>query len=445
VRGGVTSIRARLIAGLLVLAALVSLLTGTLTYRRILDETSGLFDYQLRQMALSLRDQASMAPTLDLPPQSGDADFVIQIWNPFGNRVYLSRPGLPMLDRAVLGYADLDLQGERWRAYALQTDYGVIQVAQPWRVREQLARSAALRSVFPVLLFLPLMALAIAWTVGRGLAPLSRVMREVQRRDAYSLKPIEAPALAREISPLVSELNRLLIRLSSAFETQRAFVADAAHELRSPLTALRLQVQLLQRAPDETARRTAIEQLSQAIDRAIHLAAQLLDLARSESGAAAEAGALELEAVAREGAADAAANAAHKNIDLALEAEPGVRVQGDASALRILARNLVDNAVRYTPAEGRVRVRIGHDADGNPILCVEDSGPGIPPQERARIFDRFYRRAGSPEGGSGLGLAIVRAIADRHGARIGLEDAPGGGLQVTVRFASQPQGAAAKS
>ncbi|MBL6751647.1 MAG: sensor histidine kinase N-terminal domain-containing protein [Nevskia sp.] len=433
-----TSIRARLIAGLLALAAVVLLLSVTLTYRRILEETSGLFDYQLRQMALSLRDQASMAPTLDLPPQGEDADFVIQIWNPFGTRVYLSRPGLPMLDRAVLGYSDLSLQGQRWRAYALQTDYGVIQVAQPWRVREQLARAAALRSVYPLLLFLPLMAIAIGWTVGRGLAPLSRVAREVQQRDAYSLKPIQAPALPREISPLVNELNRLLARLSAAFETQRAFVADAAHELRSPLTALRLQVQLLQRAPDEAARRTATEQLGQAIDRAIHLATQLLTLARSESDTAAGVAAVELETAAREGAADTAPLAVHKQIDLALDAEPGVQVRGDAAALRILARNLIDNAVRYTPPGGRVHVRIARAADGAATLRVEDSGPGIPPSERERIFDRFYRRSGAPDGGSGLGLAIVRAIAERHGAAIGLDQAPGGGLAVTVRFASQP-------
>jgi two-component system OmpR family sensor kinase/two-component system sensor histidine kinase QseC len=440
----VKSIRARLITGLLSLAALVTLLSGTLTYRRILEETSDLFDYQLRQMALSLRDQTSVTPTLDLPPQ-GDADFVIQVWNPFGTRVYLSRPGLPLIDRAVIGYTDLEVQGQRWRAYALQTDSGVIQIAQPWRVRQQLARAAALRSVYPILLFLPLMAIAIGWIVGRGLAPLSRVAREVQQRDAHSLAPIDTPALPLEVSPLVNELNRLLARLSAAFEAQRTFVADAAHELRSPLTVLRLQVQLLQRAPDAAARQTATEQLGAAIERAIHLAAQLLTLARSEADSVTESVPLSLEAAAREGVTDAATAAAHKGTDLTLEAEPGVQVRGDAAALRILVRNLVDNAVRHTPAAGHVRVWIGRAAGGDPLLRVEDSGPGIPASERARIFDRFYRRAGSPEGGSGLGLAIVRAIADRHGAAVALEDAAGGGLAVTVRFASQPPAVPEKS
>jgi two-component system OmpR family sensor kinase/two-component system sensor histidine kinase QseC len=224
-----TSIRTRLLIALILLVALVSLLAATVTYRRVLSETSTLFDYQLRQMALSLRSQVSLAPRIEVPPDQGDTDFVIQIWDLFGARMYLSRPGLPVINQTVLGYADLSLRGEGWRAYGLQTADGVIQIAQPIRVRERLARAAAVRVVVPLLLLLPVMIVFVAWIVRRGLAPLRQVTAEVQRRDVRSLTALATHNLPREIEPLVAELNRLLDRLRDAFAVQRAFIADAAH------------------------------------------------------------------------------------------------------------------------------------------------------------------------------------------------------------------------
>ena len=432
-----TSLRVRLLVGLLALVVAVSLLAGLVTYRRVLDETSTLFDYQLRQMALSLRNQISIAPRIELPPEQGDSDFVIQIWDPFGARVYLSRPGLPMINRATLGYDDVTLQRERWRVYSLQTRDGVIQVAQPWRVRERLAGKAALRVALPLLLLLPLMAAAVAWIIGRSLLPLKRVTAEVQRRDVNSLSPIEAPSLPQEVAPLVAELNRLLARLAEAFGAQRAFVADAAHELRSPLTALRLQLQLLVRAPDEVAREAARDKLGAAIERAIHLVEQLLTLARNEpESARSQLSPVALDEVARVGIADAHAFAAARGTELSFDAPQRIMVQGDGDALRILVRNLVDNAVRYTPANGCVQVRVVAEPGGGARLEVDDSGPGIPATERERAFDRFFRRDGSPDGGSGLGLAIVAAIVHRHAATVTLGESPLGGLRVAVAFRS---------
>jgi signal transduction histidine kinase len=433
----VRSIRSRLLIALLALVAATSLLVGTLTYRRVLAETSLLFDYQLRQMALSLRSQVSMAPRLELPPDQADSDFVIQIWDPYGRRVFLSRPGLPFINQTALGYADVRLAGQTWRTYGLQTVDGVIQIAQPVRVREDLARGAALRVVIPLLLLLPVLGAAIVGVVRSGLKPLQRLAFEVQRRDVHSLAPIAAANLPAEVAPLVQELNRLLIRLDAAFQTQRAFIADAAHELRSPLTAVRLDLQLLDRAPDEAARMEARADLGAAVERAIHLVEQLLTLARNEPRD--ERGALSavpLDAVVADGVADTHALAAARRIDLGLDAEANAVVQGDRDALRTLVRNLVDNAVRYTPPGGRVHVRTAKDPQGGAVLEVTDSGPGIPGVDRARVFDRFYRRASAPEGGSGLGLAIVKAIADRHGARVALEDAPGGGLRASVSVPS---------
>ncbi len=427
------SIRTRLLMALLAVVTVTSLLAGTLTYRRVLAETSTLFDYQLRQMALSLRTQIPMAPRLELPPDQADADFVIQIWDLYGTRVYLSRPGLPLINATTLGYADVLVAGHPWRTYGLQTLDGVIQIAQPLRVREAFARGAALRVVIPLLLLLPLLGAAIVWVVGNGLRPLRRIATEVQRRDVHSLTPIATSRLPQEVAPLVAALNRLLERLHAAFQTQRAFVADAAHELRSPLTAVRLQLQLLDRAPDDAARGEARVNLGAAVERAIHLVEQLLTLARSEPREAAGAPSrVPLDQSAADGIADAHSLALARQIDLSLEAQPAV-VQGDRDALRILVRNLVDNAVRFTPPGGRVRVSVRNQAAG-PLLEVLDSGPGIPPGDRERAFDRFYRRANAPEGGSGLGLAIVKAIVDRHGAQIQLDDAPGGGLRVSVTF-----------
>ena len=435
--GAMRSIRARLLLGLLALVAVTTLTAGITTYRRVLDEASSLFDYQLRQMALSMQDQAEIAPGTVRVPHPDVGDIYVQIFDLFGDQIWSSRPGI-FIDRAVLGYTDMIINGERWRVFSLYTADAVIQVAQPWRVREQLARAAAWHVLAGLTLLLVAMAAALVWVVSGSLAPLKRLASEVERRDVHSLAPIEAPQLPEEAAPLIEELNRLLARLAAAFEQQRAFVADAAHELRSPLTALSLQLQLLDRAPDEAARREARAKLGGAVERAIHLVAQLLTLARNEpEGAPVALVPSDLAAAAREAVADVHALASERGIDLGLETDGATGVSGDADALRILARNLIDNSVRYTPRGGRVQVRVqgpGPDACGGPRLTVEDTGPGIPAAERDRAFDRFYRRPDAAEGGSGLGLAIVKAIADRHRARLALEEALPHGVRVTVSF-----------
>lgn len=434
------SIRTRLLLALLALVAVISVLAGVLTYRRVLAETSDLLDYQLRQMALSLESQIPLAP--NLPPQVG-TDYIVEIWNLFGGIKYSSRPGLPTINGPLLGYADLRLQGRPWRVYGVETLDGVIDVAQPLGVRDALARAAALRVVLPILVLLPLLAAAIAAVVGSSLAPLRRMALEVQRRDVHSLTPLPAGGLPEEIAPLVEQLNGLLRRLDDAFATQRSFIADAAHELRSPLTAVRLQLQLLDRAPDEGARGEARAALGAAVERAVHLVSQLLTLARNEpqDARARELVRLSLMEPAAEAVADTHALATSRGVELSLvPADGNAMVRGDREALRILVRNLIDNAVRYTPTGGHVAVRVAADgaaagaAAGAAVLQVDDTGPGIPAAERERAFDRFHRRSATAEEGCGLGLAIVQAIAQRHGASVTLSDAPGGGLRVTVRF-----------
>jgi signal transduction histidine kinase len=427
-----SSIRGKLLLALIALVAFVSIVSATVTYRRVLSATSTLFDYQLRQMALSLRSQVSLAPRIEVPPAQEDADFVIQIWDVFGQRMYLSRPGLPLINQTVLGYADLTLRGEDWRAYGLQTRDGVIQIAQPVSVREDLARKAAARVVLPLLLLLPVMIACVMWVVRSSLSPLRSLTAEVQRRDVRSLEPLQTEHLPLEITPLVSELNRLLSRLHQAFASQREFIADAAHELRSPLTSLRLQLQLLDRAPDPEASREARGMLGVAVESAIHMVEQLLTLARVDpEDAPLQMAPVSLSEVARRAVADCHALAQSRDIEVSLEAGGEALIPADAEAVRILVRNLIDNAVRYTPPKGTVRIRV---SEAPAEIEVSDTGPGIPPEERERAFDRFYRLKTSSGGGTGLGLAIVKAIAGRHKAQVLLNEAPGGGLRVLVRF-----------
>jgi two-component system OmpR family sensor kinase/two-component system sensor histidine kinase QseC len=431
----IRSIRSRLLVTLLALVTCASLLAGWFAYRQAVQESSTLFDYQLRQMALTLRNQVSLAQQIEVPAQQEDADFVVQIWDAFGRSiVYVSRPGLPAINRPNFGYANFEFNGEPWRVYGLDTVNGVIQVAQPVRIQQAIARSSAIRVAMPVLLLVPVLGIAIVLVVQGGLLPLQRVAGEVKRREVNSLTPVETASLPDEVAPLVHELNRLLARVDSALTAQRAFIADAAHALRSPLTAVRLQIQLLDRATDEAAAREARARLGEAVDRAAHMIEQLLTLARSEPrDTMGELKPVPLETPAAEAISDTHALAQSRHIDLELRAEPNVWVRGDQPALRTLVRNLVDNAVRYTPERGKVEIHVRSTPSGA-VLEVLDSGPGIPEADRARAFDRFYRRAAAPEGGSGLGLAIVKAIAERHGAGIALGQAPLGGLQVTVTF-----------
>ncbi len=430
-----TSLRTRLLAFLLMLATAAAIVVATITYRTVLHETDQLFDYQLQQMALSLRDHGLIIDEDRVALPDAAFDYVVQVWSGDGSVTYESRP-LPGLPRqAVLGYADVNIDGAPWRVFSATARNRVIQVAQPMSVRQRLAAAAAWRSVVPLLISAPLVAFAVGWLVRYSLSPLHHLVTAVRARDAESLSPLAVAGLPAEIAPLVAALNSLLARLAASFDAQRAFVADAAHELRSPLTALKLQLDLLRRAPDAATRGQAIEQLGSGMERMRHLVEQLMALARAEPGGADAAFAdTDLAECARQAAADAVVLAQSRAVELELDAPQPVTVRGDANALRMAARNLIDNAVRYAGERAQVIVRVRADG-GAAVLQVDDSGPGIPAEERARVFDRFYRRDSGETTGSGLGLAIVQAIAARHNAQVRLDDAPLGGLRAEVRFA----------
>ena len=433
-----TSIRVRLLASLLGLLALAALLMGAVTYRNVLAETETIFDYQLQQMALSLRDQGEISPAQADSIADAQLDFVIQIWTVDGRSIYASRPHASLPARALLGLATLQVDGRAWRTYSVATRDRVIQVAQPVEIRQRLAAHAAWRGVLPLVLITPLAALLIWWLAATHLAPLSRLAGELRARDAQSLAPLATGRLPDELAPLAESLNALLERLRHALDAQRAFVADAAHELRSPLTALKLQLELLRRAGADADRDAARAGIGEGIERASRLVEQLLALARSEPGAApAVKECVDLAETARRMVAETVPFAAARRIEFELVAPAPVFVVGDPVALALLVRNLVDNAARYSPPGSRVDVAVAANADAA-TLTVDDAGPGIPEAERHRVFDRFYRRAEGGQSGSGLGLAIVQSVAAAHHATVALDRSPQGGLRALVRFAAAP-------
>jgi two-component system, OmpR family, sensor kinase len=442
----VTSLRARLLAWLMAGVVFVGAAGGWIVYRNALIEADAFFDYHLRQTALILRDQPVEYLLVPQLPQADAAyDFVVQVWSLDGVRVYLSRPHAVLPDITTLGFATVATSEGRWRVFGVQALTKVIQVAQPMSVRQHRAVQLALQTLKPFALLLPGLALLIWLTVGYALEPLQRLTALVKARRVSTLEPLPATPLPDELLPLAAALNDLLARLRGALERERAFMADAAHELRTPLTALHLQMGMLARASSEAERAAAMETLSAGVQRIIRLVEQLLSLARQEPRAQGERVPVRLEELAREVVAELVPLADSGRIDLGVSTAEPVSVHGDPDDLRTLLRNLVDNAVRYSGAGGRVDVAVEEVASGDgrmARLTVSDNGPGIPPEERERVLDRFYRRAGSQPPGSGLGLAIVKAIADAHGAAVRLGDGPSGkGLSVSVSFPAEPSAA----
>jgi len=428
------SIRRRLLIWLLAAVLAGGLVAAGVVFFQARSEANDLFDYQLRQLALTLRDR-TYAPSQFAEVLQGEEalDFAIEVWGPDGTELYESQPQLRVPGAVQLGFSTGEGPDGKWRIFAIQQRGLTIQVAQPMAVRNQLAFEAAMRTLVPFLVALPLMGLLIWRLVGQEIRVLESTARAIARRTPEALEPIGTRSVPDEILPLVSALNGLLERLGGALATQRQFIADAAHELRTPLTALKLQLQLAERARDEAEREKAHGMLREGISRAVRLVEQLLALARLDPDAPARREPVDLAQVAHAIVQAHAARAAAAGIALEARAEGPVQVQGDLAALETLLDNLVDNALRYIH-EGHVTVRARREGAGA-LLEVEDSGPGIPPGERARVFDRFYRGEGAPTGGTGLGLAIVKRIAERHGASVELAGGEGaGGLRVTVRF-----------
>ncbi len=444
-----TSIRRRLLAWLLAGLAAVTLLATLTTYYGTKREVGELFDLQLKQLAYStriddlLRGRAPSPGPRDGARAAGVAQIVTQIWDRSGVLLYWSQPGEGLRVPATEGYTNVMHDGREWRVYTHVAGDHALQVAHALDERREIAAQTALRTLLPLAALIPFLGVLIWYAVGAGLRPLDAMSRAVARRRPDALTPLPATGLPQELLPLAGSLNALLERLADALSAQRRFTADAAHELRTPLAALRLQVDLAERATDAT-RGTAFAELKAGVERAARLVEQLLTLARLEPEAPTrEFGPVDLASVAREAIIARAALAADRNIDLGLAREASVPLRGDPANIATLIANLLDNALRYTPADGRIDVSVDNDG-GKAVLTVSDTGPGIPTAERAAVFERFHRGAqgATPDSanGSGLGLSIVRRIADAHGATVALDDGPDGrGLDVRVRFPAAAQ------
>jgi two-component system OmpR family sensor kinase len=432
-----TSIRRTLLLWLFASLAVGLAVAACVLYVQARNEANEIFDYQMRRLAASLPSQRFIPAPRPRADRPDIEDIIIQIWDETGLRIYHSHEHADLPDQARLGFSNVIASNGAWRVYSAQVGSTIVQVAQPLSVRSDLAAHMAVRTVAPLLLLFPLLGALIWITVSAGLAPVRRVAREVQSRDATMLTPIRGAGLPEEIQPLTDALNDLLGRLSHAIDAQRAFVADAAHELRTPLAALKLQIQLAQRAQTEAERRAAFAALSEGFERAMHMVQQLLTLARQEPGTASQARMpVDLAALARAAVADQALIADARGVDLGVDVIAGpaasTEVLGDADGLRTMLNNLIDNAVRYTPAGGTVDVTVRAGAHGVSVE-IQDSGPGIPEADLERVFDRFYRVAGTRVEGSGLGLSIVRQIADANGARVSLANT-GKGLRARIDF-----------
>jgi two-component system OmpR family sensor kinase len=435
------SLRGRLLWFLLAAITIAAIAQASIAYRTALRDADQIFDYHMQQMALSLRSRVPLASSeeadADVPaPASDNDDLVVQVWSPDGVRVFRSASHARLPQRAVLGFSNVRANGTTYRIFSIQTNNQTVQVAQDLAVRRAMAGNLALRTLGPIAVMMPILMLVVWWVVSGSLEPVARVRRQVATRQADDLSPVSENGLPDEVRPLVQELNLLFGRVRTAFDAQQNFVADAAHELRTPLAALKLQAQSLERAETPEARQVAVRRISAGIERATRLVEQLLVLARQEASAAGGAPRqpVDLAGIARCAVADLAGVAQAKRIDLGLQRADSAQVEGQPEALTILTRNLVDNAIKYTPEGGTVDVSVA-DEGGAVVLTVEDSGPGIPPEERERVFDRFYRVPGSDAAGSGLGLAIIKAIAERHGATLALSESPRlHGLMATVRF-----------
>jgi two-component system sensor histidine kinase TctE len=346
-------------------------------------------------------------------------------------------------------------------AGAAPSDAPLVQVAETLGKRSRLATEIIKGVILPQFVILPLAVLLVWLALARGIAPLNELQQRIRRRDSSDLSPIDERQAPEEVAPLVRAINDLLTRLDQSMRSQKHFLADAAHQLKTPLAGLRTQAELAQRQidagqHDPQALKKTLQQIARSSQSAAHMVNQLLAMARAENQQqAAQRQVVNLARLATETVRDFVPRALEKRIDLGYEGpdtatrpaggDPaprhpaGPQVLGHALLLRELIRNLVDNALQYTPAGGTVTVRVFDDPFGQVVvLQVEDSGPGIPPGERQLVFQPFYRSLGTEVDGSGLGLAIVREIATQHGAEVSIEDtAPHGsppGTRITVRL-----------
>ncbi|MDX1697069.1 MAG: ATP-binding protein [Thiohalobacterales bacterium] len=438
------SIGLRLVLILLALMAVTWIFEAVMTHSQARAQVAAVFDAQLAQVARLLADTVAHEVReddlerfqLDLQSHKYSFPIVFQVWSG-DNRKLLASPDAPISRIPYPGedYADVSIDGEDWRVLGLELGTGMhVVVAQQVAARNALIAQISGEVIEPLGLSMALAIVLIWFGVQGGLAPLRHLASEIAGRNEQSLAPLPAANYPVEIRAVVDELNSMFSRLEAALERNGRFTADAAHELRTPLAGLRIQAQAAQRAGDEATRQHALQQLMVGVDRTDHIIDQLLTLSRIDpERERAGFSSVDLRALASDTVDEYQSRSGGLGVTLAFSGKgEAVFVRGNSELLRIMCRNLVDNAVRYTPRGGEVGVDI-LAATGRVELVVEDTGPGIPPDQRAAVLERFHRLPGTEVSGSGLGLAIVETIAAVHEAHLELSDREGGpGLRVSV-------------
>ncbi len=410
------------------LAILVTaIVAGSFSFLSAFDEAHELQDDVLRQVA-QLMDRQHLSPatpTIDARVKDVDEEsrvIVQRLGEANSSSLGVDAGGLlPLPITLNDGLHTLKVSGETFRVLVKTTAAGErIAVAQESGFRNEIARNGALRTVMPFLILVPLLLLIVADLVRKMFRPIAALSKEIDQRAERELHPVDDRHLPAEVRPFVVAINRLLARVGQSMESQHRFVADAAHELRSPLTALSLQAERLEEAEMSSLARQRLAVLRQGVERGRSLLDQLLTLARAQSAAESPSPPVSVQSIYRRVLEDLMPLAEVKHIDIGVEGTQDAEVQVSELDMIAVVKNLVDNAIRYTPEGGRVDLSV-KVWEGKAALRIEDTGPGIAPAERDRVFDPFYRTLGSEQVGSGLGLSIVRTIADRIGAELSLE------------------------
>jgi len=422
---------------------MVAIVAGVFSFLSAFDEAHELQDDVLRQVAqLMDRQRLSPAPpTTDIHPKDVDEEsrvIVQRLGEANPSKASVDAGGTLALPTTLAdGLHTLEVSGESFRVMVKTTATGErIAVAQEAGLRNEIARDGALRTVMPFLILVPVLLLIVADLVRKMFRPIAALSKEIDRRAEQELHPVEDRYLPVEVRPFAVAINRLLARVGQSMQSQRRFVADAAHELRSPLTALSLQAERLADAEMSGLARERLTALRQGIERGRSLLDQLLTLAKAQSVADSATYPVSIQSVYRRVLEDLMPLAEAKHIDIGVEGTQDAKVWASELDMVALVKNLVDNAIRYTPEGGRVDLSVGI-SEGRAEMRVQDSGPGIPLEERDRVFDPFYRTLGTEQIGSGLGLSIVQTIVKRIGADIRLDfsdQEKQSGLDVTILF-----------
>lgn len=429
------SIHRYLLLSLIAALSIGTLLVALFLYGKSAEEINELYDSNMKELAgvIGTRFNASrVSESANADANSHlhhaaileEEEFLIQVWNKSGELIYTTHPLIEFPLQAKRNFFTVNYQHKKWRVFIIENAHGLIQVSQPQEARHIYIWSLAKGLLLPLLLQIPLIGFLIWMAVGHSLKPLDRISKAIQSRSASSLEHLDLDITPKEIQPVINEINSLLTRLENAIELQRNFTSNAAHELRTPLAALQLQIDVLARCKTEQERVAAISTLQKGIGRASTLVAQLLTLARLGSEQSIQQTVIELNQIVKPVIEDHLDQAAAKHIDMGFYEMPSLYIKGNAEAIVIVVRNLIDNAVRYSVPGSKVDV-ITYSTDSSVVLEVQDGAERIAEAERQRIFDRFYRGYSSHGStGSGLGLAIVKDVVEQHQGHIQVRSRP---------------------